>query len=196
MSSPAERRRLPLSAFTGVLAGAAAKAADESGWQWAADIGSFPAAWVLVVALIGRFAPSLPVAAARAAVLFASMTVAYYAWAALVLGLGWSRLLPVWLVLSATAVAVVAMGARWAMSRHGPPRGAVWALAAGIVLAGGAVPDAGDHPVQAVADVLVTGVLVLVLPRSTAARGWACLFLAPATVLAGLGLRLLAAVVS
>jgi hypothetical protein len=43
----------------GVLAGVTAKAADESGWGWAADLGSYPAAWVLAVALIGGSAPSV-----------------------------------------------------------------------------------------------------------------------------------------
>ena len=143
-----------------------------------------------LIALIGHLAPSVPTAALRAATFFAAMTLAYYAWAAEVLGFGWNRLLPIWLVLSATAVAAVAAAVRWAAGRKAAG-GAVWALAAGIVLAGGAVPDAGEHPVQAVVDVLVAGVLVLLLPGSTAARAWACLLLAPATVLAGSGLALL-----
>ena len=45
---------LPGVALLGVLAGVAAKAADESGLRWAADLGSYPAAWVLAVALLGR----------------------------------------------------------------------------------------------------------------------------------------------
>ncbi|TFV44632.1 hypothetical protein [Blastococcus sp. TF02A-35] len=51
-----ETVRAAAAALAGVLAGVAAKAADESGWQWAADLGTYPAAWVLAVALLGRCA--------------------------------------------------------------------------------------------------------------------------------------------
>jgi hypothetical protein len=67
---------LPGVALLGLLAGVAAKAADESGLRWAADLGSYPAAWVLAVALLGRAAWSVPAAAARSAVFFAAMSVA------------------------------------------------------------------------------------------------------------------------
>ncbi|MCF6745061.1 hypothetical protein E9529_12380 [Blastococcus sp. KM273128] len=192
-----EPLRLAVAALGGVLAGVAAKAADESGWRWAADLGTYPAAWVLAVALIGRAAPSLLPAAVRAAVFFAAMTLAYYAYAAWVLHFGWNRLLPVWLGLSATAVALTSAGVWWATRRSGPLPGAVLALAAGIVLARGeflalwwAVTDPVDgapapvHPVQGVVDAAVALVLVLVLPRSRSARVWGLLLLAPATVLA------------
>jgi len=53
-------RLLATFAGLGVLAGVAAKAADESGWRWAADLGSYPAAWVLAVAVIGRSATRAP----------------------------------------------------------------------------------------------------------------------------------------
>ena len=104
--------RLVLAALAGLVAGIAAKAGDESGWRWAHDVGSYPAAWVVVVALIGWRAPSLREAAVRSAVFFAAMTVAYYGWAALVLHFGWDvRLLVAWLVLSATAVPATAAAA-------------------------------------------------------------------------------------
>ncbi len=60
---------------------------------------SYPAAWVLAVALLGRAAPTVCAAAARSAAFFAAMSVAYYAWAALALGFGWNRLLGAWLLL-------------------------------------------------------------------------------------------------
>jgi hypothetical protein len=47
-----------VAAVLGVLAGAAAKAADESGLSWAGTLGPDPVARVLAVALIGRFAPT------------------------------------------------------------------------------------------------------------------------------------------
>ena len=189
-----ELQVVPVLAALGVLAGVAAKAADESGWRWAADLGSYPAAWLLVVALIGRSAPTPPAAAGRAAAFFAAMTVAYYAWAAWVLGFGWNRLLPVWLVLSATAVAVFAAVVRWACGSTGVLPGAVIALAVGTTVAGGALPDvwsgpaAGPdplHPVQGVIDVVVALVLLAVLPSTPRARLWAVLLVVPATVVAG-----------
>jgi hypothetical protein len=185
---------LPACAGLGLLAGVLAKAADESDLRWAADLGSYPAAWVLAVALLGRAAPTVHAAAARSAASFAAMSVAYYAWAALVLGFGWNRLLVAWLLLSATAVPAVAAAVRWAARRPGPLPGALLAGAAGIVLAGGAVlADAGARPVQVVADVAVAAVLVAVLPRDARTRLWAAVLLVPATWLAGRGLAVLAA---
>ena len=183
-------------ALLGVLAGIAAKAADEAGPTWAADLGSYPAAWVLAVALIGRFAPTLAAAATRAAVFFAAMTVAYYAWAAWVLGFGWSRLLPVWLVLSATAVAAVAAVVRWASDRPGVLPGGLMALVAGIAAADGGLrglwlwvqgllPWAATRPVQAVAEVVVAVVVAVVLPRHGVTRFWAAVLLVPMAWVAG-----------
>ena len=177
-------------AALGVLGGIAAKAGDESGWEWAGDLGSYPAAWVLAVALIGRAAPTWRAAAARAAGFIAVMTVAYYAYAAWVLGFGWNRLLPVWLILSATAVAGAAVAAWWGTRRIGPLPGALMAGAAGIVLAG---PGAG---VQLVVDVAVAVVLVLLLPRHGSTRACAVVLAVPMAWLAGRGLDLLAALVS
>ena len=184
-------------AGAGLLAGAAAKAGDESGWRWAADLGSYPAAWVLAVALIGWAAASVRAAALRAGVFFAAMTVAYYGWAAVVLGFGWDlRLLVAWLVLSATAVPLVAAAASWSTRRTGPLPAALLALAAGITLGGGALGDAGDHPVQAVADVAVALVLTVVLPRDRRTRLLAVLATLPLTVVAAVLLGLLRTVLA
>jgi hypothetical protein len=187
------------SVLLGVVAGVAAKAADESGIGWAADLGSYPAAWVLAVALVGRYAPTLASAAVRAAVLFAAMTLAYYAWAAQVLGFGWSPQLAPWLVLSTTAVAGAAVGAWWGTRRSGPLPGALMAMAAGIAVAGGSLqqlwwtwtgdfPDMAARPVQVAVDVLVAVLLTLVLPRHHGTRIWALLLVVP---LAGLASALL-----
>ncbi|MGY1689410.1 DUF6518 family protein [Geodermatophilus sp. SYSU D01105] len=197
-------RALEWAVLSGLLAGVVAKAADESVLRWAADLGTYPAAWVLAVAVIGRAAPTVAAAAVRPAVFFAAMSVAYYAWAALVLGFGWSRLLVAWLLLSATAVPATAVGAWWATRRDGVLPGAVMALTAGVVLAGGeaaallwtltggAGPGAGTlHPVQGVVDVVGAVLLVAVLPRSGRTRLWALVLLAPATWLAGRGLDVL-----
>ncbi|NEK86512.1 hypothetical protein GCU60_12220 [Blastococcus saxobsidens] len=181
-------------ALLGALAGAAAKAADESGLQWAADLGTYPAAWVLVVALIGRFAPGLGAAAGRAAVFFAAMTAAYYGWAVFVLGFGYEpELILAWLALSATAVAAFAVVTWWACRRPGLLAGAVLALAGGTAFAHGAVRGlylswtgaaVPLRPVQAVVEVVVALVVTLVLPRAPSTRLWAVGLLLPMAWLA------------
>jgi Family of unknown function (DUF6518) len=182
---------LALLAAAGVAAGVVAKAADESGHAWAGDLGSYPAAWVLVVAVIGWAAPSARHAAVRAAVFFAAMTAAYYAWSAEVLHFGWQpHLLLVWLLASVTAVPAVAAAAEWASRRAGVLPGALLALPAGIALGGGVLwrewllwtapqPFLPAQPVQAVADAVTALVLVLALPRSARTRVWAVLLLVP-----------------
>lgn len=183
-------------ALLGAVAGTVAKAADESGSDWAAQLGSDPAVWVLAVALVGRYAPGPATAAVRSAAFFAAMTVGYYTWAALVLGFGWDlRLLAVWLVLSVTAVPVVGAGVHGATRHPGVLPGALLALAAGITLAGGAVPGTWDawtgvlpgtaaQPVQAAVDVVVALVLTLALPRHRPTRLWALSLAVPMTWLA------------
>lgn len=194
-------------AAVGVLAGVVAKAADESGITWAGDLGTYPAAWVLTVALIGRAASTWRTAAMRAAAFFATMTLAYYAYAAWVLGFGWNRLLPVWLILSATAVAGAAVASWWGTRRAGPLPGALMGLAAGIALAGGSVqrlfwvwtgvmPELAARPVQAAVDVVTALVLTLVLPRRWSTRLWAIVLAVPMVWLAGRCLDLLYTVVS
>ena len=190
---PTARRpvALPVLAAAGVLAGVLAKAADESGWAWARDVGSFPAAWVLAVALLGRFAPSWRAAVLRAAVFFAAMSIAYYAWAAEVLDFGWHRqLLGEWLVLSLTAVPATALAAWWASRRPGVVPGALLAGLAAIAFGGGVVrqqwgiwtgaqPYLMAQPVQAVVDIVVALVLVVVLPQHLRTRLWAVALTVP-----------------
>lgn len=190
---------LPGFAVLGVAAGIAAKAADESDIGWSADLGTHPAAWVLAVAAIGRSAPAAVSAAVRAAVFFAAMTVAYYMWAALVLGFGWSPQLVPWLLLSGTVVAGAAVAAWWGTRRSGLLPGALMAMSAGIALAGGSLQRlgqvlAGDQPsivgrpLQASVDVLVALLLTVVLPRRRDTRLWALALVVP---LAGLAAVLL-----
>ncbi|MGY1830117.1 hypothetical protein ACI8AA_06755 [Geodermatophilus sp. SYSU D01180] len=187
-------------ALLGLLAGIAAKAADESGVAWAAALGSQPAAWVLAVAALGRWAPSPRAAAVRAAAFFAAMTVAYYAWAAVVLGFAWTPgLLAAWLVLSATAVPVTAAAAWQGTRADGPLPGALVAGIAGIALAGGDAPalwpgGADPRPVQAAADIVTAVLLTAVLPRCRGTRAWALALVVPATAAAAAGLHVLRAV--
>ncbi|TFV89946.1 hypothetical protein [Blastococcus sp. CT_GayMR16] len=178
-------------ALVGGIAGVAAKAADESGWRWAADLGSYPAAWVLVVALLGWLSPTGVAAVLRSAVFFAAMSVAYYAWAAVVLDFGWNgRLLTAWLFLSATAVPATALAVWWAGRRSGILPGALLAGAAAIVLAG------HGTGVQLVVDVAVALVLVVLLPRHRSTRAWAIVLVLPMAWLAGYALDVLDTVLS
>jgi hypothetical protein len=183
-------------AVLGLLTGIAAKAGDESGWRWAADLGSDPAAWVLAVALIGRYAPTSALAALRGAVFFAAMTVAYYGWAAWVLDMGSDRdLVVIWLMLSATAVATFSAVIWWSTRRPGPAAGALVALGAATAQVGGAVhrlhlwADGAlvelVNPVQAVVEVATALVMALVLPRHRSTRIWAVLLIVPAVAVAG-----------
>ena len=190
---PTTRRplALPVLAAVGLLTGVAAKAADETHWGWAADLGSFPAAWVLTVALLGRFAPSWGAAALRSAVFFAAMSIAYYAWAAVVLDFGWNRpLLADWIVLSLSAVPATALAAWWASRRSGGIPGALLAVLAAIAVGGGVVrqqlgiwtgsqPYLMAQPVQAAVDIVVALVLVLALPQHWRTRLWAAALTVP-----------------
>jgi hypothetical protein len=178
-------------AVLGTGAGAAAKAADESGVAWLADLGSDPPAWVLAVALVGRFAPALPLAAVRAATFFAAMTLAYYSWAMWVLGFGYEpELVVAWLALSVTAVAAVAAVSWWAVRRAGAVAGALVGLIAGTALVGGAVrrlylwwDGAADpmslQPGQIVAELVAVLVITLVLPMQLSTRLWALALVLP-----------------
>jgi len=189
---------LALAAGGGVLAGIAAKAADESPWRWAADAGTYPAAWVLVVAVIGWAAPSPGVAALRSAAFFAAMTLGYYGWAAAVLGFGWQPdLVAIWLLLSATAVAATGAVVHWATRRAGWLPGALLGVPAGLVLGSGAVRQTWlrwndpalaalvpARPVQTIAELVTVVALVAVLPVHRSTRLWALLWVLPATWLA------------
>ncbi|WP_187279740.1 hypothetical protein [Quadrisphaera setariae] len=175
----------------GALAGVVAKAADASPWRWAEDLGHHPAAWLLAVAAVARLSPTAGSAAARSAVFFAAMTAAYYGWADLAQGAGpgvW-RLALVWWVLSATAVPAYALAVRAAASsqdsaggRHRAPlAGAALALAGGLALAEGAMPD---RPVQLVVSVVVALAITTAVPVQRLTRVWALALLAPGALLA------------
>ena len=195
----ATARWLLLAAGLGAAAGVLAKVADDAGPRWLADLGSYPAAWVLAVALLARSAPSGRLAAAGAALFFAVMSTAYYGWAVLVLGFGLRAnlvLLAVWVALSATAVPAFAVAVRWSCLRRGLLPGALLAGAAALAVAdrtaeqlwwaasGQASPGFPLHPVQGVVSVLVALVVAGALPRQGRTRAVALALLVPAAVLA------------
>ena len=111
----------------GLASGVAAKVADESGVSWLADLGTYPAVWVLVLAVVATLAPTIPRAALGASAFFVGMSVGYYAWASFVLDVGWSAQAYLWLGVALTVVPVAAAAAQWATRRRGVLPGAVMA---------------------------------------------------------------------
>lgn len=190
---PRATGRTALLAGLGLVAGVAAKVADASGVSWLADLGSYPAAWVLAVALVARTAPSTRSAATGSAVFFAVMSTGYYGWAVGVLGFGLRAnlvLLAAWGVLSVTAVPAFAAVVREACVRRGVLPGALLAGAASLALADRTSwllvvrPEGVPlHPVQGVVAAVVALVVAGVLPRHHRTRVVALALLVPAAVL-------------
>ncbi len=181
----------------GAAAGIAAKEADESGIGWLGDAGTYPALWILALALIGRQAPSPPQAALRAAIFFVTMCLAYYAWTAHLFAVpfanvGTTRYLQLWIGLSVTVVPATASMVWWASRQRGVWPGAVLAVTAGLVFTDGVlqrywlvlaelVPQGfPQRPVQADIDLTVAGIIVVLLPRWRVTRWYGLLLLVPA----------------
>jgi hypothetical protein len=184
----------------GALSGALAKAADESPYRWAADLGTYPAAWVLALALVARLSPTMPLAAVRASVFFLSMSLAYFAWSSVVLGFGVERYALLWLALAVSAVPVGASVSHWACNRRGALPGLVLAAVAALAVAdrlawqlwwAWVLDDAPDdfplRPFQAFFGIAVALVITAVLPRHHRTRRYAVLcLLSVAILIAGL----------
>lgn len=177
------------------------KLADDSTLTWASDLGTYPAIWVLALALIARFSPDLAQAALRAVAFFVGLSLGYYAWSVFVLNFGIGRYLYLWGAVAVTAVPAVAVLLRWASWSRGVLAGLAMAVAAGIALSDGTVTqlwwgltdqladDFPYRPVQAAADVLVALAVVALLPRHGATRAWGLVLLLPAVVLATVALN-------
>jgi hypothetical protein len=120
----------------------------------------------------------------RSAVFFAAMSVAYYAWAAEVLDVGWNvHLRTAWLFLSVTAVPATALAVWWATQRADVLPGALLggAVIRQVEIWTGAQPYLVRRPVQAAVDIVVALVLVLGLPRHGRTRLWALVLTVPLT---------------
>ncbi len=180
-------------ALGGAAAGLTAKLADESSVRWAADLGTYPALWVLVLVVVGWRSRTPGRAAVQSAAFFLAMTVTYYLYARLALGFAGGGHEGVWALAAVTVAPLAAAAAAWALRSARPPAaGAVLALLAALALAGGAVdqyllaargllpPEVPLHPVQAVAELGVVVLAVFVAPRDWARRGWAAAMLLPA----------------
>jgi len=168
----------------GVLAGIAAKLADESGIGWLGDLGTYPAVWVLALGLIARVAPSAGAAAVRAGVFFAAMVGGYYAWAVLALGFPKGPELVAWLAVATLAVPLVGAALWRAMRSNRAGAGLALATTAALAVVNGAtlravlaltghLPLELVRPVQVVAEIAVTILLIVVFPRHRRARWWA-----------------------
>ena len=178
-------------AAAGLACGVAAKIGDEASVRWATDLGSYPGAWVLTLAMIGWCASTAARAALLSAAFFAAMTLSYYGWASEVLGFTWEAYSYAWLAASVTVVPLFAAGTWWATRRSGALPGAVMALMAGLVMADGTVhqlwleaaghlPDGTPlHVTQAVTNLVVLVALVAFLPRRMATRAWAVVLVVP-----------------
>ncbi|TVR70135.1 MAG: hypothetical protein EA415_13260 [Sphaerobacteraceae bacterium] len=179
-----------------ILSGASAKAADESGLNWASGLGDHPAMWVLALALIGWLAPSPGRAAIRAVIYFVVMCLAYYAWAAFVLNFPVAYDIWFWIGLAATAVPLFAAVLRWTRDQHGILPGFILATVAALAVIDGVVwqlwwawvengaPDGFPlRPFQAVVNIAVALTIAGVFPRDHRTRVWALLLLIPIAIL-------------
>jgi hypothetical protein len=179
-------RLLSLSGFVlaGAAAGIVAKIADESTIGWLGDLGTYPAVWVLAVAVIARTTPTAGVAATGAGAFFAAMVGGYYGWASLVLGFPPGPEPLYWITIATLVVPLVAGAVWWAIRSLGAMPGLMLAATASLAVLNGATPRAvlaaRGHlpvelvrPVQVVAEAAVIILLLVVLPRHRRTRWWA-----------------------
>jgi len=185
-------------ALAGAVSGVLAKVADELPVDGLSDLGTSPTLWILVLALIARFAPTPLVAAGRGTAFYVAMCVGYYAWTSLVLRYpGSGPLLAAWLVLAVTIVPVVAALVRWARDRSDPVAAGVIAGVAGLAASDPAViqlwyaangdlpPDFPLRPMQAALAIAAVATITLWIPTRTTVRAWAVLLLIPAAIVVG-----------
>jgi hypothetical protein len=180
----------------GTTCGIAAKAADESQLHWASNLGNFPAAWVLALALIGWLAPTPGRAALRAGAFFVAVCLAYYAWASSMMGFPVAYDIWLWTGLAASAVPVLAAAVRWTRDRHGLLPGLILATVAALAVVDGVVwqlwrawREGGApewfplRPFQALINVTVALVVAGILPRDHRTRLWAIVLLLPSAII-------------
>lgn len=189
---------VPGLAGLGAALGILAKVADESAHTWAGDLGTYPAAWVLALAVIARLAPTITRAAARATSFFLAMSLAYFVWSWFALSFGVDRYPVLWLGLSFTAVPSLAAVIHWAAVRRGAFPGLLIATVAALAVADGLLwqlwwawvlreaPDGFPlRPFQALVGVAVALAVIVFLPRYVRTRVWALALVVPTALLAG-----------
>lgn len=175
----------------GLSCGVAAKVGDETTWQWATDLGTYPAVWIFVAVLFGHFSHSPAAAAAGAAVFSSAAVIGYYAWAVFVLGFGFSVNYPaIWLGASVTAAPLLSAAAWFGSHQRIPP----WLFAAPIaalILSEGplrqywndltiGLPDGFPfHPVQALVSLVLALATIGLMTRTPADRAKALVLTIP-----------------
>lgn len=122
-----------LSLLVGGVLGFVAKAADQSGVNWLADVTTYPALWVVVLVVLARFVPGRVTATVSAAVLFVAMCLSYYATSEIVYGFPTPRFAMIWGVLAVTACPLFVFITSRALRRANPVLGAA-ALAVAIAV--------------------------------------------------------------
>ncbi|MCV0402845.1 MAG: DUF6518 family protein [Chloroflexi bacterium] len=193
---PRPLTRLAAAGALGIVAGVAAKLADESGIGWLSDLGTFGAIWVLVIIVIAWTAPTLVAATGRAALFFIGLSMAYYAVSSFVLGFPDTGLVVRWAGLAVTAVPIMAAATWWAAGRRGLLPAIVAALVAAVALFDGNVlpfwyaatgdplpPEFPYRPVQAAVEIGTALVAVLLIPRERLTRAVALALVVPASFL-------------
>lgn len=177
-------------AALGAASGVLAKVADESGVGWLSDLGSYPGAWILIVALFGFAGPTPGTAAGWSALFFVAMCLGYYAWSVLVLGFPLAAEIYLWLAAAITVAPVTGAAAWWATRRRGAAPGLAVAGIAGLALSSGKVhqfwlyanglfPEHALRPIQATLEIAMALTIALMLPRDALTRVWAGVGLVP-----------------
>lgn len=176
----------------GLLAGVLAKVGDELPTTWSAELGTSASIWILIIAVIGRSAPSARSAAGASILFFSGMLLGYYAFGFFARGYDDFTVAAPWMLLTATLCPGLAATIWWA-SRGSEAVASIplTLLASGLFLDGAVirawrrwtgeyvVPGAPDMTVQAVFDLVVAAIIVVAIPRRRSVRLAALLLIVP-----------------
>lgn len=180
----------------GALVGGGGAVIVRDGPWWAAALVHYAVPYVLLIVLIGAFAPRARTAAVRAAVCFVSFVVVYYAVVALQFGAIPMLYATAWLGAAVTVCPVGAAVVCWARARNGLLAAAVFACAGAVALSDGSVGNLvrvatgrlDPREIQSTLFVTgafglaVAGVSVALLPRGRRTRITATVLLVPFAV--------------
>ncbi len=183
---------LVIAAVVGAFSGIGAKAADQSGVGWLNDLGTYPAAWMLIIVLIAWWFRTPLLAAGHSSAFFVAMVMSYYVYARQVLGFGVARDETIWLVAAVTVAPVAAAALNWASRSDHPAAAVVPALYAGVVLSSGPLRQYIVHiqnpfpagvrfyPIQAIVELATGAAVIALIPGSRTQRLTAALLSMPA----------------
>lgn len=180
----------------GAVVGGGGAVIVRAGPWWAAALVHYAVPSVLLIVLIGSFAPRARTAALRAGVCFVSFVVVYYAVVALQFGGIPALYASAWLAAAVTVCPIGAVVVRWARERTGLLPAAVFAAAGAVELSDGSLGNlvrvaAGRLDPREIQPTLfvtgaiglaVAGVVVLLIPRWRRTRVTAAVLLVPFAV--------------